>query len=119
MTPAARSIYVFGFYLVVMGAAILGVPDFIMALLRLPATGDPWFRVLGVPVMAMGLLHLSCARSEQTGFFRATVWVRFIVLLTFIALVVLGLAPPVVILFGLVDSAGAGWTKLSLARSPA
>ena len=59
MTSAARSISVFGIYLVMTGVVILGVPDLLLSLLRLPPATDPWFRVLGVPVTAMGFLHLA------------------------------------------------------------
>jgi hypothetical protein len=67
--------------------------------------------------MAIGMLDLASARSEQTGFFRATVWVRFFVLISFIVLVLLQLAPPVLIVFGLIDAAGAVWTKVTLAQT--
>ncbi|HEV8510180.1 MAG TPA: hypothetical protein VGQ48_06970 [Gemmatimonadales bacterium] len=117
MTPAARSIYVFGVYLVATGAFILGAPDTFLALLRLPPATDPWFRVLGVVVMAIGMLDLASARAEQTGFFRATVWVRFFVLIAFTGLILLRLAPPVLIVFGLIDAAGAVWTKLALKQA--
>ena len=117
MTPAARSIHVFGIYLIAMGGFILGAPDAFLALLRLPPATDPWFRVLGIVVMAIGMLDVASARSEQVGFFRATVWVRFFVLAALVGLVLLKLAPPVLVIFGLIDAAGAVWTKVSLTRS--
>ena len=116
MTPAARSIHIFGIYLLVAGALMFGAPNTLTSLLALPAPTDPWLRVLGVPVMSMGMQYMATARSEQTGFFRATVWVRFFVLVALTLLVVLRLAPPILIAFGLIDAVGAIWTKLSLAR---
>ena len=117
MTPAARSLYVFGIYLLGLGAVIVTAPDALLALLRLPPATDPWLRVLGVLVVVIGLLDVTSARAEQTAFFRATVWIRFVVLISFIGLVLVQLAPPVLIVFGVIDAAGAVWTKLSLARS--
>lgn len=117
MTPPARSIYLFGIYLVAAGGFIVGAPGTFLALLRLPPTTDPWLRVLGVPIMSIGLLHVACGRAEQTGFFRASIWARVFVLVTLSALVALRLAPVIVLLFGLVDAAGAAWTRLALARS--
>ncbi len=117
MTRAARSLFVFGIYLLGVGFLLLGSPNTLLAVLRLPPATDPWIRVLGVVVIAIGLLDVASAHAEQTGFFRATVWVRFFVLISFIALVLLKLAPPVLIAFGLIDAAGAVWTRLSLSRA--
>ena len=117
MTPAARSLYIFGIYLVATGGFILGAPNTLLALLRLAPTTEPWLRILGIPVVAMGLIHLAGARTEHRGFFRAMVWIRLFPLITFTLLVALRLAPPIVLLFGVVDAAGGIWTKIALARS--
>jgi hypothetical protein len=117
MTRAARSVFVFGIYLQVVGAILLASPDTLLALLRLPPATDPWIRVLGVVVMAVGLLDAASARMEQTGYFRATVWVRLFVLISFVVLVLLKLAPAVLLVFGVIDAAGAVWTRLSLSRT--
>ena len=107
----------FGIYLVSIGAFVVAAPNAFLTLLHLQPATDPWLRVLGVVVMAIGMLALASARSEHAGFFRATVWVRFFVLISFTALVLLQLAPPVLILFGVIDAAGGVWTKLAMARS--
>jgi hypothetical protein len=70
-------------------------------------------------VMAIGMLDMASARTEQTGFFRASVGVRFFVLASFVALVLMQLAPPALVIFGVIDGAGAVWTKLALAKSRA
>jgi hypothetical protein len=114
MSRAARSIYVFGFYLIATGGILIGAPNALLALIGLPPTTDPWIRVLGVAVMAIGLLHVACGRSEQTGFFRASVTSRVFVFVAFVALAAMKLIPPVIILFGVVDLAGAAWTRISL-----
>ena len=54
------------------------------------------------------------ARNELTSFFRLTVYGRCAALVFFIAFVVLGFAPPTLILFGVIDAAGAVWTALCL-----
>ena len=117
MTPSARSLYVFGIYLLVTGAFLLGAPNTFLALLRLSPTTDPWIRVLGVLVMAIGMLDSASARAELTAYFRVTVWVRLFVLVAFVVLVGLRLAPAILMLFGAIDAAGALWTKVTLAPS--
>lgn len=114
MSGAARSAYVFGIYLIVVGGMAMGAPNTLLALLRLEPTTDPWIRVAGVVVVAIGMLDVACARSNQVGFFRATVATRSFAALSFAAFVALGLAPPVLLLFGAIDAAGALWTFIAL-----
>jgi len=114
MTRAARSVYVFGIYLLVVGGVLIGAPNTLLALLQLPPTNEPWAHVLGVAVMGMGMLHVASARAELVPFFRATVWVRVFVLVSFGVLAALQIVPPIVIAFGLIDAGCALWTYLAL-----
>jgi hypothetical protein len=117
MTAAARSVFAFGVYLVVLGAILIGSPNTLLALVRLPATTDPWIHVLGVAVMGMGIQFLAAARAEQTAFMRATVGARLFAFAALLALALLNVAPLVVAAFGLADLAGAIWTFTALRRS--
>ena len=117
MSKAARSVYVFGIYLLVLGGILIGSPNTLLALFRLPSTTEPWVHVLGVVVMAIGMLDVASARTEQTGFFRASVWVRLFVFASFIVLALIKIAPPVLVAFGLVDAIAALWTHASLRKT--
>ncbi len=117
MTSAARSVYVFGVYLLVLGGILIGSPNTLLGLLGIPSTTEPWIRVLGIPVMAIGMLDVACARTEQTGFFRATVWTRSFGFLALAGFAVVGTIPPVLAAFGAVDLVGALWTHASLRGS--
>jgi hypothetical protein len=114
MTRAARSIYVFGIYLIAVGGILIGAPNTLLALIRVPPTTEPWIHILGVVVMAMGMLHVASARGEQTAFMRASARVRVFVLTAFVVFVLLKIAPPVIILFGIADIAFAAWTFTAL-----
>ena len=114
MSKAARSMLVFGAYLIANGLVLVITPNTLLGLLRLPPTTEPWIRGLGVVVGVLGAYYLAAARQELTGFFRATVWGRAIVLLAFVVLVVLRLAPPILLAFGVIDTAGALWTRAAL-----
>lgn len=117
MTMAARSVYVFGIYLLVLGGILVGSPNTLLAVFRLPTTTEPWIHVLGVTVLAIGMLDVASARAEQTAFFRATVWVRVFVFASFIGLTLARMAPPVLVAFGVVDLAGALWTFAALRKA--
>jgi hypothetical protein len=114
MTKPARSVLVFGIYLVVTGVVLYAAPNALLSLLRLPATSEPWIRVAGVPVGAMGALHIAAARGNDIPFFHATVWVRAIPMLAFGLLALLRVAPPILVAFGIVDVAAALWTRVAL-----
>jgi len=117
MTSAARSIYVFGIYLIATGGFLMGAPNTFLSIFGIAPTTEPWIRIVGMLVMVIGMLDLACARTEQTGFFRATVYTRTFAFLTFVAFAVLGIAPPILILFGIIDEAGALWTFTALRKS--
>ena len=114
MTSAARSVYVFGIYLLVLGGMLMGAPNTLLSAFRMDPTTEPWIRVLGVVVMAIGMLDLACARTNQVGFFRATVYTRTFAFISFLVFAVFGIAPMTLILFGVVDLVGALWTFVAL-----
>lgn len=114
MSRTALTIQAFGCYLLVLGLALLVAPNLLLALFRLPPTEEVWIRVLGVVVLNVGIYYLAAARGEAMAFFRASVVARLLVLACFAAFVLLGLASPVLLLFGLADAGGALWTWLAL-----
>ena len=114
MSNAAKSILVFGIYLVVIGLTYLVVPNIALALLGFPTTNEPWIRVVGLLVLILAYVYIQASRNEVKLFFRWTVHTRPFVLVCFIVFVVLGLAKPMLILFGVVDLLGALWTGLAL-----
>ena len=114
MTRAGRTIFVFGIYLIATGLLFFVTPNTLLGLLRVAPTTEPWIRVLGVVAGVLGAYYVTAARAELIAFFRATLWGRAGVLLAFLLLVVLHLAPPILIAFGLIDAAGALWTITAL-----
>jgi hypothetical protein len=114
MSRAALSIFVFGIYLLVLGLALMVAPAFLTGLFGLDAPQEVWIRVTGVVAGVLGFYYVFTARREANGFFWATVWGRPAVIVFFTAFVLLDLAEPVLILFGVVDLLGAGWTFAAL-----
>ena len=114
MSKSAKSMFVFGFYLLVLGAILVLIPNALLSLFFFPPTSDVWVRVVGMLAFLIGFYYFQAARNELKIFFQWTVYARISVLFSFIAFVVAGLAPPVLILFGVIDAAAAIWTQLSL-----
>ena len=117
MSNAAKSILVFGIYLVVIGLTFLVVPDIALNLFGFPTTNEPWIRVVGMLLLILAYYYVQAARNEMKSLFRWTVHARSLVIVVFIAFVVLGLAEPMLIMFGVVDLLGALWTGLALRTS--
>jgi hypothetical protein len=117
MTPASKSVYYFGFYLLVLGISLTVVPNTLLVMFQMPTTTEVWIHVLGVVVFAIGMYYVFMASANHTLFLTLTVYLRASILLWFIVFVVLDWAPAQLILFGVADAAGALWTYLALKRS--
>ena len=118
MNQATRSIRVFAVYVVILGATLIAAPDLVLAPFGVPHSPEGWTRVVGVLAAVLGLYYFVAARFELVPFYRATVFGRVFVFLSFSALALFGFAPPSLALFGAIDLAGAIWTAASL-RAPA
>ncbi|HUD70970.1 MAG TPA: hypothetical protein VMQ62_03320 [Dongiaceae bacterium] len=118
-SAAARSVTVFGLYLVVLGAGLALAPNPMLAIFRQPPTSEPWLRVLGIVAGVLGGYYLAAARGEAVVFFRASVWGRVVGAAAFALLVVCGIAPKFVLLMAALDAAGAAWTRGALGKSSA
>jgi len=114
MSRAAVSMFAFGIYLLVLGPTLVLAPAFLTGLFGLDAPQEVWIRVVGVVAGVLGFYYVFAARREAKDFFWATVWGRPAVIVFFTAFVLLDLAEPVLILFGVVDLLGAGWTFAAL-----
>ncbi len=119
MNSAAKSVFAFGLYLVVVGLGLLVAPNPFLAPLGFPPVADSsWLRVLGVLTIVIAAYYLLAGRAGLTVFFRWTVSVRIGVFCALGALVLLQLAPAPLALLGTVDLAAALWTALALRSSP-
>lgn len=119
MSNAAKSIIVYGIYLIVIGLGFLVIPNTLLALFGFPTTNEPWVRVVGLLLPIMAYYYLQAARSEMMPFFRWTAHTRSMVGVWVGAFVALGIIPPMFTFFGIVELVGAIWTQLALRSSKA
>lgn len=117
MSNSARSVFVFGLYLAVLGIVLLVAPNVLLGMLFLPDATDVWVRVVGMLVLFLGFYYGQAARKNLTDFFQWTVYVRTTVIVFFTIFVLLGFANPPLILLAVVDLSGAIWTGLALRSS--
>jgi hypothetical protein len=119
MSDPAKTVFVFGWYLVALGATLVLAPNLLLTTFGLPPTEEVWIRVVGMLLLFLGGYCLLAARTEWTAFFRASVWFRSLVIAFFAAFVLLGLVKPALLGFAGVDLLAALWTASALRRAGA
>ncbi len=114
MSNSAKSVFVFGVYLVGLALILLISPNTLFGLFGLPSSTEAWPRVVGMLAFWLGYYYIQSARTGLTDMFRWSVHARSLVIVFFTAFVLLGFAPAPLILFGVVDLLAAIWTALCL-----
>ncbi|HRI62337.1 MAG TPA: hypothetical protein PK228_21500 [Saprospiraceae bacterium] len=110
MTNAAKSVYYFGFYLLVLGLTLVFVPNILLTMFGFEPATEVWIRVLGAVVFAIGIYYVFTAPTNNETFIKTTIYVRSSILAWFTLFVLLGWAQPALMLFGGIDVLGALWT---------
>lgn len=114
MSKAAFSARVFAIYLFVVGAVLVTAPNFLLSIFGIPPTSEVWIHVVGVIAFMLGIYAWVAAKHELKPFLEASVYTRFIVFVAFTTFAVIGLAPPMLVLFGVADLLGGVWTYFAL-----
>jgi hypothetical protein len=115
LSNAAKSVLAYGLYLVLFNALpFLLAPNLLLPLVGMQAPTDVWVRVLGMALLFFGGYYIQAGRHELTPFFRWTIVGRYLVPVFFVAFVLLGYAPPVLLAFGIPDLLFTTWTVLAL-----
>jgi hypothetical protein len=114
MSKSAFTLKVFGIYLIIIGVALIFVPNILLSIFGLPQTTEVWIRIVGVMAINMGICFIFFAKHEVKPFFHFSVYMRLCVFIAFLVFVGIGLAKPVLILFAGVDLLGGIWTFITL-----
>ncbi len=114
MSNPARSILVFGVYLALAGLCFIFIPNIILPLLGFAITIEVWIRLVGLLTAILGMYFLYSVRYNDAHFFRATIIARLMFFTGVLLFTLVGWGSPMLIVFGLVDLAGAAWTWLAL-----
>ena len=116
MIRARTGIRVFSIYPFVVAGVLIRVPDIPSPALRAPETDEVWIRVVGALSAVLAYYYLMASGSNMIEFLRWTTQARLFVFASFLVFVQAGLAPPVLIVFGIADGAAAPWTASCLKR---
>lgn len=117
MSAATRSIQVWAIYTLVVGAALLLIPNTFLGLFQIEETNEVWVRVIGVVVLVLTIYYAFMVRVQSRDMFQATIYGRgFSAVLLVVLAFVVGLWQ--LALFAVLDAAGATWTHLTITRTP-
>ncbi len=122
MSQSAISAKVFAVYLFLAGTLLATAPNLLLSTLHIAETSEVWIRVVGLVAFNFGVYAWVAASHAFKPFLVASVYTRCAVFVVFAAFAVLGLASPMIMLFGVADLVGGIWTHLALradARSSA
>lgn len=117
MSAPGKTVFYFAIYLVILGLTLLISPNTLLGLFGIPVTPEVWIRVVGMLVLFLAFYYYMAAKADLIIFFRWTVGARSLVIVFFTAFVLLKLAPPALILFGVIDLLSAFWTWWALKKS--
>lgn len=116
MSKSAFSVKFFGVYALLTGLNLIFAPNMLLGMFGIPATNEVWIRVVGALAFNIGIYYWFAAKCEAKAFFEATVYARAFLFIVFAAFVALGFVNKALILFGVVEVAGAIWTWLALRK---
>jgi hypothetical protein len=116
MSPAAKSVCYFGFYLYVVGLTLIFLPNVFLQTLQLPSTNEVWIRIVGILVFNIGYYYHRTGMSNNQSFFKLTIPTRILVFIAFATFVVLEYTSSILIAIGAIDLLGAVWTWLALKK---
>ncbi len=114
MSRGALSVFVFGIYLMAGGIGFLFIPNFCLSLLGMQTTQEAWIHIMGWCMFFLGLYYVVAARHELAAFIRWTTYTRPNLIIFLGVLVLLRMVEPVILLFGVIELAGALWTIVAL-----
>ena len=116
MSKSAKSVFVFGFYLTVIGLILLLVPNMLLDIISIEPTSEVWIRLAGILLMAISVYYYIGAKNEIVVILKTTAYIRFTIIFFFTAFVLFKLISPVIILFAVVDLIGGLWTFILLKK---
>lgn len=114
MSRAAFSTRAFAVYIFIVAAVLVLAPNALLSLCRLAPTGEVWIRLVGLLAFNIGLFAWGAARHDDRHFFVTSVRTRVLVFVVLAIFVVIQLASPVLMLFGVAELLGGLWTHLAL-----
>ncbi len=118
MNKSAKSLYYFGFYVLLTGIIICIIPDKFISLLQLPEIPTTWARVIGLLVIIIGSYDILNGLNNVKPLIKASIYLRTLFFIGILILYISGQMTKEILPLGIIDLLGAIWTALSLKKEP-
>ena len=70
MSSAAKSLFVYGIYILALSIFLIVAPNLFLSLFGFPTTNEVWLRVAGLLLLYLGFYDVQAARAELKVFFK-------------------------------------------------
>ena len=110
MDKTSLSIRIYSFYLFLMGAGMVLIPNFLLSIFQFEETKEIWIRMLGLFTFTTGIYYFYSSAYNQVAFYRATIFGRIFFFLMTVVFVFAFNQSYMLALIGSVDLMGALWT---------
>lgn len=117
MDKSAKTVWVFGVYLIIEGLFLMLAPSEILSIIGIPEPESVWRIVLGFVVAILGYYYVRNAKENLLPFFGFTVQVRIIQFVFFIWLYLFERGTMTLVLFSFIEFAAGMWTWNALKRT--
>lgn len=116
MNRASITMFAFGIYMAIMGTILLIAPEIVLRLGGITTPANLGWRMFGMILLYLAYYYFRSGlqEKEMKQFFLWTVQARSTVIIFFLIFVLLGLTHWIIIIFGLIDLAGALLTLWAL-----
>ena len=119
MKRSSVSMSIFAIYLAFLAIGFLFFPNPIITFFGFKPVTAVWIRILGYILGALAFFYFMAIREEAKNFYRWTFYARLPIFIVFLLFVILDLAPPILLVFGVIDSGMGFWTGLALRKERA
>ena len=114
MNKTSFSIRIYSFYLFLMGAGMMLIPNILLSIFQFAETKEIWIKMLGLFTFTTGIYYFYAAAHNQMAFYKATIFGRLFFFLMTIVFVFAFNQSYMLALIGSVDLIGALWTFTTL-----
>ena len=117
MTKSAKTIWIFGIYLLIEGIFLMVAPSWLLSTIGLPEPESVWRIIAGLVVAILGYYYIRNAKENLLPFFHFTVQVRVLQFVFFVGLYVFERGTIALILFSFIEFIAGMWTMSVLKKT--
>ncbi len=114
LSKTGFSIVVYSIYLGLSGLGMALIPNVLLGVFRLPPTHEVWVRLFGFLALVLAVKGINGALLDLISVMQLDVITRTFFSLFLTVLTILGLSPPILLIFAAIDFAAAVWTQVTI-----